>query len=235
MTNEPRRETAQGQPSVVRLPVWDLPVRLCHWSFAILLPLMWLTAEYGAFAWHKRLGMVLFALVVFRIVWGFVGGSTARFGSYLRGPRIVWNYLRDVATPRAERHVGHNPAGGWSALALLAAMLLQSGMGLFAGDPFDGRTGPLNHLASVGWADKVTDWHGDFFWILVSLVGLHLAAIAFYLVVRNDNLTAPMLTGMTRLPASHAGLRPAARGTAAICALTAIAFAVWIWLEAPPL
>jgi len=214
--------------------LWDLPVRLCHWSFALLIPAMWWTAENGEMGWHMRLGLVLLALLVFRILWGFIGSSTARFASFLRGPGTVLAYLRGLGSARSPV-IGHNPAGGWSVAALLAAMLLQVGMGLFAGDPYDGATGPLNGLVRTMTADLLTDWHEAFFYVLLALVALHLAAVAFYLFVKRDNLLRPMVTGSRPAPPGAEEMEGAPAWRLAVAVLAGILVAVWVGSGAPPL
>ncbi|MEZ5742728.1 MAG: cytochrome b/b6 domain-containing protein [Sphingomonadaceae bacterium] len=224
---------AEESASAARVRIWDLPVRLCHWLFALLIPALWWTAENHEMGWHKRLGMILLILLVFRILWGFVGSSTARFTHFVRGPGAVLAYFRSIG----EKHppvIGHNAAGGWSVVALLGAMSLQVGMGLFAGDPFDGATGPLNGLVGVMTADALTDWHEDFFNVIVLLVVLHLGAIAFYKVVKKDKLIHPMLSGSRAVPEGTQGMTAAPAWRAVVCLFIAWAFAGWIWSGAPP-
>ena len=119
-------------------------------------------------------------------------------------------------------------------MVLLGAMLLQVSLGLFAGDPFDGMTGPLNPLVGVTLADIITEWHETFFWVIAGLIGLHLAAICFY-AVKGDDLLSPMIGG-TRPPMAGVtgiGPMPWARGLLA-CGLAA-ALALWVAYGAPPL
>ncbi len=214
--------------------IWDLPVRICHWSFVILIPALWWTAEEGEMGWHMRLGIVLLGLAVFRVLWGFAGSSTARFASFVRGPATVLAYLRSMNSPR-DPIVGHNPLGGWSVLALLGAMLLQTGLGLFSGDPYDGATGPLNHLVGVMTADSLTEWHESFFNVLLALVGIHLLAVLFYLAVKRDNLVHPMVTGRRAMPGEAGGMQPVPAWRFLLCLLAAALFALWLWIGAPPL
>ncbi|MEL6529478.1 MAG: cytochrome b/b6 domain-containing protein [Pseudomonadota bacterium] len=214
--------------------VWDLPVRLCHWSFALLIPAMWWTAENSAWAWHKRLGLVLLGLLVFRIIWGVLGSRTARFVSFVKGPSAVMAYLRgdrDTADPA----IGHNPLGALSVIALLGAMALQVSMGLFAGDPFDGATGPLNSLVGVMTADTLTDWHEMFFWVIVSLVGLHLTAIGFYAIVKRNNLISPMISGSKTVSGDAMENPPTPWQNALISAVASAGVVVWVAYGAPPL
>ncbi len=217
-----------------RIKVWDLPVRLCHWSFAVLVPALWWTAENSEMGWHMRLGVLLLALLVFRILWGFFGSSTARFSSFLKGPGKVFAYFRG-ATKMQPATIGHNPAGGWSAVLLLGAMLLQVFFGLFSGDPFDGATGPLNHVVGVMTAGAMTDRHEFFFNIVLALVALHLLAIVFYAVVKRDRLVPPMVTGSRKMPAGVAGMVGVPAWRALVCAAIAAALAYWVWSGAPGL
>lgn len=135
--------------------VWDGLLRLTHWSFPLLILVMWWTAENDKWAWHRRTGLVLLGILAFRLLWGFIGPETARFARFVKGPTAVLAYLRgDGGVGPA---IGHSPLGGWSTMVLLLAMLAQVGMGLFAGDPFDGMTGPLNPLVGVMLADTITE------------------------------------------------------------------------------
>ncbi|MFL0356137.1 cytochrome b/b6 domain-containing protein [Erythrobacter sp. GH1-10] len=213
--------------------VWDLPVRLTHWSFVVLVPAMWFTAENSHWGWHTRLGHVLLGLILFRILWGFLGTSTARFSSFVRGPRRILAYLRGGYAE--DRQIGHNPLGALAVIALLGVMLAQIGMGLFAGDPYDGATGPLNPLVGVMTADTLTDWHEAFFYVVAGLIGVHILAIGFYAVLRMDDLVGPMITGKREAAADIDGIGAMKWGRAAVCAAIAAAAALWIWFGAPPL
>jgi cytochrome b len=213
------------------ISVWDPLLRIVHWSFPLLIPAMWWTAENDKWAQHKRLGLVLLGLLVFRLLWGFLGAETARFAQFVKGPKAVLAYLRSGAGGPA---IGHSPLGGWSTMVLLGAMLLQVSLGLFAGDPFDGTTGPLNSLVGVSLADTITELHETVFWVIAGLIALHLAAICFY-AVRGNDLLSPMVGG-TRPPLEGvAGIGPVpwVRGLLA-CGLAA-ALALWVAFGAPPL
>jgi cytochrome b len=193
---------------------------------ALLLPLAWWAAESGHMAWHYRFGFALLGLLVFRLVWGFAGSSTARFASFVKGPRRVIAYLRGS---RDYVH-GHNPLGALSIVALLAVLALQIGLGLFAASPSGRKAGPFADLIAPGAAHVAAELHQLNFYLLLGLIGLHVAAILFYLLVRRDNLIAPMLTGRRRAPA---GTQPVASAPAArLVVAAAIAAAVAIWLIA---
>lgn len=213
--------------------VWDPFLRLSHWSFALLIPAMWITAENSQWAWHRRLGLVLLAILIFRILWGFLGPETARFATFVKGPLAVIAYMRGQAANAAQQ-IGHSALGGWSTLALLAAMLAQVSMGLFAGDPYDGMTGPLNSLVGVMTADTLTNWHETFFWVLVGLIALHLSAITFY-AVKGDDLLSPMVGGKRPPMPGVTGIGPVPWGRAALAIALAAGFAGWVAAGAPPL
>jgi cytochrome b len=226
-------DPADTAPARLRdVTVWDPLLRLTHWSFPLLIPAMWWTAENSKWALHKRLGLVLLGVLVFRVVWGFVGPETARFSQFVKGPGTVLAYLRgDNSTGPV---IGHSPLGGWSTLALLGAMLVQVSLGLFAGDPFDGMTGPLNPLVGVALADSITELHETFFWVIAGLVGLHLAAITFY-AVKGDDLLSPMVGGDRPPMEGVAGIGPMPWGRGLLACGLAGGLALWVTYGAPPL
>lgn len=211
--------------------VWDGWIRLFHWAIVLIIPAMWWTAENGEMTWHMRLGMVLMALLLFRILWGFVGSTTARFGSFVAGPGAVLSYLTGNRREEAEG-IGHNPAGGWSVLALLLVMLAQVGLGLFSGDPYDGATGPLNHMVGAMTAGWMTDWHEIGFNVLLGLIGLHVAAILFYVFVKRENLVTPMVTGKRKGGAVVDGMESPSVTRGIVCLAIATVIPLWIWFGA---
>ncbi|MCX8475947.1 MAG: cytochrome b/b6 domain-containing protein [Sphingomonas sp.] len=187
-----------NDPEPMDVKLWDLPVRLVHWGFALLLPAMWATAEFGQMPVHRVLGYVALGLLLFRLYWGVAGSSTARFASFVRGPGAVIRYLR-AGVPV----VGHNPLGALSVIALLGLLGLQIGLGLFAQDSDGLFAGPLAALVGYETSDAATEWHETVFNILLGFVVLHIAAVLFYLVVRRDNLVRPMVTGRKRMAVSE--------------------------------
>jgi len=215
-----------------RVNIWDLPVRVTHWSLALIVPAMWLTAENSLWYWHTRLGHALLAVLVFRVLWGFLGSDTARFASFVRGPNAVLSYLRGDHNP--VKSVGHSPVGALAVLGLLSVITAQVVMGLFAGDPYDGATGPLNQLVGVGTADWITDTHEWFVYVVAGMIALHLAAIAFYVGVRRQTLIAPMVAGKGEAAQGAEGNSRASLAKFAICAGLAIGVAVWVWFGAWP-
>lgn len=179
--------------------VWDLPTRLFHWTLVALIALQYATGEFHFLdmRWHFWFGYATLALIAFRILWGFFGSQTSRFSDFLRGPRAVLRYLRESMRTSAPVRVGHNPLGGWSVLALLASVAVQAISGLFASDEID-TDGPLvAHVsdATVKLMTRVHHWNEN---ILLILVCLHIATVLLYLIVKRDNLIAPMISGVKR-------------------------------------
>lgn len=237
MTTEAGQDAAPGRlggpdPSI---RVWDWPVRLTHWSFALLIPALWWSAENSQWALHKRFGLALLGLLVFRVLWGFVGTRTARFASFVKGPGAVLAYLRGQAGAAAET-IGHNPLGALSVLGLLGVMAVQVSTGLFAGDPYDGATGPLNPLVGVMTADAITEWHEWFYWVVLGMVALHLTAITFYAVAKQNDLISPMVSGRKIVKGQGVednGSAPLGRFVMAAGLAAGLVF--WIAYGAPPL
>jgi len=178
--------------------VWDLPVRVVHWSLVALVAVLMVSAKLGEMQIHGKAGLVMIGLVLFRLCWGVVGTPNARFVSFLRGPGAVASYAWAFLRGRAPRHLGHNPLGGWMVAVLLTVLLVQAVLGLFATDDilFDG---PLAHLVSSSTSAFLTGLHKLLFKALLALVGLHVLGVLAHLVVERENLVRPMLTGRKRL------------------------------------
>lgn len=174
-----------------RIAIWDLPTRVFHWLVVLLIPALWWTAEEAMMDLHMLFGQVMLGLVLFRIFWGLIGSSTARFASFVGGPRSIRDYLRGSTKPG----VGHNPLGALSVLALLILLAVQVGLGLFASEDDGLYQGPLSHHVSLEASETLAERHEMMFNVLLVFIGLHLAAILFYTFIKRDRLIAPMITG----------------------------------------
>jgi len=183
--------------------VWDVPVRVFHWLLVVLVFSSWLTSEIGgnAMTYHMWIGYSTVTFVLFRIVWGFVGSRHARFSDFVRGPVTVLRYLRGAASGVSP---GHNPAGGWSVLALLASLAVQAVTGLFTNDEI-ATEGPLAARVSTEWSDLLSTVHRYNVYVLLALIALHVAAVLYYLLVKRENLVKPMITGRKHVPATGGG------------------------------
>lgn len=173
--------------------VWDAPVRLFHWALVSLFFLSWWSAENHDMELHRTSGLVVLGLLLFRIYWGLAGSRTARFTQFLRGPAAVLAYARKAADEHPTD--GHNPLGGWSVAALLAALLGLTTAGLFAGNGDGGEAGPLAAVLSAEGARRAADIHGTVFNVALFLIGLHVLAIFFYQFLVGRDLVSAMITG----------------------------------------
>jgi cytochrome b len=213
-----------------RQPVWDLPVRLVHWLLAGLIAFSWWSIENHHTDWHIWSGIMILMLLVFRLLWGLVGSSTARFGGFVRGPGQVARYLRGGWSG-----TGHTPLGGLSVIALYLAVAIQVGLGLFNEDEDGDYAGPLARLVSTDTSDRVRGLHESWFYVLLGLIVLHIAAILFYRVVRGRKLTMPMITGKAVLEWGAEPMRPGKWWVALVCLAIAFAVSRWVVAGAPPL
>jgi cytochrome b len=213
---------------MVKVRIWDLPTRVFHWLLVLCVVGLVASGQIGgsAMQWHFRLGYAVLALLLFRLVWGFVGGRWSRFAVFVRSPRVVLRYLRGQGTPDME--AGHNPMGALSVLGLLTVGLVQVGSGLFSDDEII-TSGPLAHLASADWVSLATRLHTTVNkLVLIALVLLHVAAIVYYRVAKRRDLVRPMLTGDKEL-ASPAEPAQDSRGSRlfALCLFLALLSGVW--------
>lgn len=210
--------------------IWDLPTRLFHWSLAACVIGLFISAKMGgnAMVWHLRLGYAALALLLFRLCWGFIGGRWSRFSAFLYSPARVLRYLRGQGDARDG--VGHNPLGALSVFGLLGILALQVGSGLLSDDEI-AFSGPLTRFVSgdtVAWATSLHTDVGQ--WLLVALVALHLAAIAFYTHIKRHSLVRPMVLGDKQLPASTPASRDDARTRLLAAVVLAAAAGVAWWV-----
>ena len=222
--------------STQRIPLWDLPIRLFHWLLAVAIAAAVITANIGgnAMVWHGRIGLFIAGLIVFRLVWGLIGPTYARFSTFLPTPGSIGAYLRGQW-----RGIGHNPLGSLSVLGLLLMVAVQVGTGLFANDDIAFR-GPLFDLVGKDTSDLLTRVHRIAINLLMTLIALHLAAIAFYAHVKKDNLVKPMIRGWKDVDVAAHDIRPS-RGGGVVALIVALALAVGAvyaasgaWAPPPP-
>ena len=211
--------------------VWDLPTRVFHWLLAAAVLGALASAWIGgnAMVWHMRCGLAVMALVLFRVVWGLIGGRWSRFASFIYGPGTVLRYLRGDVRQGDRFDVGHNPLASFSVFGLLFFLAVQVATGLVADDEI-ATQGPLNRFVSSDKGLAATSWHRDYGqWIMLALIGLHLAAIVFYLV-RKTNLVLPMVIGDKDMPSGTPASIDTARTRilALIVALACLALVVWV-------
>ena len=212
-----------------RVRVWDLPTRVFHWLLAACVVAS-LVSGYiggGAIDWHARFGYAILALLLFRLVWGVVGGRWSRFSSFLHAPRTVVAYLRGQSHP--DHLVGHNPLGAGSVVAMLVVLLLQVASGLVNDDEISFQ-GPLYPFVSSRVAGLAHDFHEVGQWLVLGLVGLHIAAVLFYLLRKRQNLVGPMITGDKEMPTAAVSSRDDWWSRAGAAVLLGASAGVVTWL-----
>lgn len=211
----------------IRVRVWDLPTRAFHWILAACVVASVTSAWIGgnAMTWHLRFGYLAFALLLFRLLWGFVGGHWSRFASFVYAPAESLRYLRGGSRPEDLHDIGHSPLGAISVFGLLAILVAQVGTGLFADDEI-ATTGPLFRFVSEATVRLCTRWHAAFGqWGVLGLTGLHVAAVLFYRLRRQRDLIRPMLSGDKLLTADVPASVDSAGSRLLALALFAAAFA----------
>lgn len=204
--------------------VWDLPTRIFHWALVACVMGLVVTGQIGgnAMVWHFRCGYAVLSLLLFRVVWGLIGGRWSRFASFIYAPRTVLRYLKGLGRP--EHSVGHNPVGSGSVFAMLLFLLAQVGSGLFSDDDI-ANSGPLSKFVSNAIVSASTWYHKEVGKrVLILLVILHIVAILFYLFKKKENLVKPMIHGDKVLEHAlessrdDAGSRTVAAVVFAVCA-----------------
>lgn len=229
---QPTRIIRPIGPAKPRVPnllmrVWDAPTRLFVWAVVLLIAFSYVSLKLEWMQLHFLSGYATLTLLLFRIVWGFVGSETSRFSQFMRSPIAVLRQLSAFAGPRTpDTEIGHSAAGGWMVLFLLAIILFEVTTGLFAGGK-EGPLGPLSHhldIASGLWA---TAAHAVSFNIIVGLVVLNILIIGLHAVVKRQNLVWPMITGRKRLPATMRQPRFAST-VFAVAILAGSAACVWV-------
>ncbi|RCK43801.1 cytochrome b/b6 domain-containing protein [Thalassospira profundimaris] len=190
-----------------KVKLWDFPVRLFHWALVVAIVTAWWTNRQLMIDIHAIAGYSVLALVLFRIIWGFVGSSNARFGSFIKGPDKVIGYAVKIPTGSMAEltYAGHNPAGGWMVVVLIVLVAIQAISGLFASeDTFLFFDGPLVAHVSSDVA-RIMNWiHRTNINLIYVMVGLHVFAALFYLVAKRENLIGAMVTGVRTVPVEMA-------------------------------
>ncbi|NML87189.1 cytochrome b/b6 domain-containing protein [Polaromonas sp.] len=215
--------------NLITVRVWDLPTRFFHWALVLCTLGLAISGSIGGnvLVWHLRLGYTMLALLLFRVVWGLVGGRWSRFGSFVYAPQSIINYLKGKGKP--EHSVGHSPIGAGSVFAILAVLIAQVGTGLLSDDEI-AFSGPLTRFVSNATVGLATHYHADIGkWALLALVLLHVAAILFYLR-RKQNLVAAMLHGDKQLLVAAPASRDdtASRAAALLILSACAALAYWV-------
>lgn len=212
---------------------WDWPTRAFHWALVLGIASAWASFKFAdrigdpMLVWHRWNGYFILVLLVFRVIWGFVGSSTSRFSAFLTWPWEALRYLADAARGRERKHLGHNPAGTWMIVALFAAVFAQATLGLFSLEHNELVAGPLKRLVAHETSESITKLHVWFFNVILALIALHVTVNVLYGVLKRDPLIKAMVTG--RKPAEayedqqEARIVPGVTARAVVCFIAAAA------------
>lgn len=192
---KPTIQNTANPPRVIL--VWDFPTRLFHWLLVILVIISFATGDIGgnAMQYHKLSGFAILVLILFRLIWGFVGSGESRFATFLKDPFAVIRYAMTLLRKDSPHYLGHNPLGGWSIIALLLTLLVQASTGLFANDDI-ATEGPLYAWVTKATSDGLTRIHRLNQELIIALVSIHVLAVLFYFFYKGENLIKPMITGV---------------------------------------
>jgi len=192
--------------------VWDLPIRLCHWLLVVFITASFVTINLGDefTQWHAYFGYSILTLLVFRVIWGFVGSTHARFASFFPSKKAIFDYLSG-SSPRV---LGHNPIGAISIVVLLLVLSIQVVTGLFIDDEVSFQ-GPLAKYVSSSVSSLLSGIHEGNQVVILTLIAIHLAAIIFYKKFKREDLIKPMISGDKEIdPSEEAKYLPADLGRA---------------------
>ncbi len=237
-------EKTEGQETVKprTVPVWDVATRLFHWALVAMIVLAYVTNKLAptiGFQWHKINGYAILALLLFRVLWGVFGSSTARFATFVR-PFSVISYLCDTVRGAGKHYLGHNPAGAMMIVALLVAVTAQALTGLFTADDFEMMlfAGPFAGKIAESTAAAFSAYHRIGFYLILALVCVHVLANVLYAVTQRDGMIQAMVSGRKKAGDyvdGHAA-RFAGQAWALVClviAVVAIFGAIYLWGDAP--
>jgi cytochrome b len=199
-----------------------------HWAVVALIGFSWWAAENDRLDLHKLSGYTILTLVLFRIFWGVAGSATARFSSFVRGPREVLAYARHFFSREPSHWIGHNPLGALSVLGLLALLVLQTATGLFASDTDGLESGPLARLVGYDMSRTLSKVHETSFTLIQVLVVLHVAVILFYAFYKREDLVGPMVRGAKKVPVGGSAATAPPRQAPLALALALLAVAAGI-------
>ncbi len=192
---------ADPPPALRPVKIWDLPTRVFHWSIVLLVLASWFTDQIGWTRLHFLSGYAMVGMLIFRLIWGFLGSETSRFVSFVKSPAGALRHLRQLLVREPDLEVGHNVAGSWMVMLLLVLLLVQVATGLCANDDVTAE-GPLAKYVGKAWSDRLGTIHSINFTLIELAVLVHVGAILAYWLLKRHNLTRTMITGVKLLPTS---------------------------------
>jgi cytochrome b len=183
--------------------VWDVPVRVFHWTLVLAIVAAFVTNRLGVayFQYHVWCGYLVLVLILFRIVWGLVGTKHALFSNFVRGPKATVRYAAKFIRGRREHYAGHNPLGAWMIVTLLGMLGIQALLGLVADDEIF-NTGPLSGYVSHEVSLRLTSIHRIMFYWIAAAIAIHILAVLAHTFLAQENLIRAMLTGHKSAPSA---------------------------------
>ncbi|GLR69274.1 cytochrome b/b6 domain-containing protein [Agaribacter marinus] len=220
-------------PANRQTKVWDKGIRVFHWALVVCIVGAWYTIEQRMMDWHRGFGYAIAALLIFRVIWGVVGSTTARFTDFVVKPSTAYGYLKDSLRLKSSTHNGHNPAGGWMVISFLVLLAFQVISGLYSNNEI-GFNGAFSDSIPKALSDQFTQWHALSFDIITLAIWLHLVAVFFYVLVKRQNLIKALFSG--KKPSEQANptqtLRFFEKGRLWLCvcmAILPIIYLLWIY------
>jgi len=230
--SETRTASSDAASPTQTLKVWDLPTRIFHWGLAIAILVAYLSDEFSNFRVHLITGAVILGLLLFRLIWGFIGSETSRFDAFFPTPARLRAYVDAIRTKQTHLLIGHNPVGAAMVFALLLLVSLQVVTGMFSTVPdsyVPGFDGPLAKYVGADLTETFTEIHEFLFNVLLVLVVLHVLASVFHLVVKHDNLIGPMVVGVKGYP-QNAGVQAPRMRSLWVAVPLALVVATVVWM-----
>jgi cytochrome b len=183
---------------MAKIKVWDIYIRVFHWLLLICILVSFISFRLDEMDIHFISGHCVLALIIFRVIWGVIGSRTALFHSFIKGPGTILNYLQNPSSEKFKGMIGHSPIAALSVIAMLVVISVQVGTGLISDDEIL-LQGPLAQYVSSDLSYQATTYHGINAKLIIGLIVLHLAAIAFYRFIKKDDIVKPMVTGQKRV------------------------------------
>jgi cytochrome b len=227
---------AAAERATPMVRAWDLPTRLFHWALVVCIVSAWASFEFAdrigdpTLKWHRWNGMAILVLLTWRLLWGFAGGSTARFAAFITWPWNGLSYLVGALKGDKRHYLGHNPAGTWMVIILFLAVAAQAKLGLYTLEHNELTAGPLQRtiIENETLTKQIQGWHRQGFYLLLGLIAVHVTVNLLYRIVFKDKLIEAMVTG--RKPASvYADQQEATGGSLALAAALLIVAAFIVY------
>ncbi|WP_301584970.1 cytochrome b/b6 domain-containing protein [Halomonas alkaliantarctica] len=220
-----------------QVAVWDVFVRLFHWCLVVAVAVSFYTTKTDGIPFlfpievHAQAGYLIISLLIFRIIWGVLGTTYARFSTFVYGPRDTAVYTKALFKRRAPRYASHNPLGGWMVVLLLLSLSFQAVSGLFLSDDIFFQ-GPLYGLLGRDISGELASLHALNSDVLLILIGLHLVGVVVH-ALQGENLVAAMVTGIKRFTSEPVDIKQTHRTKHHLFALGAFLVAAgicgWLW------